>query len=184
MAVARALHRAGSRGAPFSFDLPAHLFDHDQPATGNIERRALECRKLHASCFRQLLPDRDGPYIGLRGCGAGLRVSAGAGSRAPAQFKNARARIVSRESARAARGLAGDSGGTVRSGADRWFESLANVLARDVAVAQTVDPHRAAAAHDGFAPRVRSDFYSDGRWARFRDGDDQSLHLPHRVSLL
>src|SRR4029079_16940394 len=84
---------------------------------------------------------------------------------------------------RAAGRTAGDSTGTIRSSADRWFESLANVLARDADVAEACDPDRSPPAHDGFATCVRSDIYSDGRWAGIRDRDDQSLHLSHGVSV-
>ncbi len=70
---------------------------------------------------------------------------------------------------RAAGRTASNSSGTLRSGPDRWIESLANVSTRNVAFAEAVDPDRSAFAHDGSAARVRSDFYSDRRWARFRD---------------
>src|SRR6185369_11044560 len=85
---------------------------------------------------------------------------------------------------RAAGRIAGDPTGTLRSGIDRRIESMANVSTRDAAVIEAGDSDRSASTHDGSAARLRSDFYSDGRWTRLCDRDDKSLHLSHRVSLL
>jgi len=45
------------------------------------------------------------------------------------------------------------------------------------------DSDRIAAAHHGSAACVRSDLYLDGRRARFRDGNDQPVHLSHGFSV-
>ena len=55
---------------------------------------------------------------------------------------------------------AGDSAGTLRSGADRRLKPVANIPVCDFAIAQAGNPDRTAVAHDGFATRVRSDIHS------------------------
>src|SRR5688500_13517078 len=50
--------------------------------------------------------------------------------------------------------VAGDSPGTVRSGADRRIQPVANISTRDSAIAEARDSDRVAVAHDGSAACV------------------------------